>query len=445
LHEQQGKGGMNRETGQTGTARMRRDAEAIYRAAVKAVLPSVFLPPALPRPKPGHRIVIFAAGKAAGSMAEAAEQHYLSAGVARDRLSGLAIARHGYGKTLAVLDALEAGHPVPDQAGMDATAEMMRRAREVSPDDLVIFLLSGGASANLIAPAGGITLAEKQDLTRQLLRAGVPIHEINTVRKHISRVKGGRLAALMNGAEIVTLALSDVPGDDISMIGSGPTIPDASTLEEARAIIARYGLAPHASIRAALDDPANETPKPDDPIFARSRALVAAKPLDGYRAAIEEAARLGYRVIDLGELEGEARDIAADHARRALAEPRSRPVALLSGGELTVTIKGQGRGGPNQEYALALAAALGGAKGIAALAADTDGTDGGVGRADDPAGAFVDETTLLRARALGLDPAAMLANNDSSGFFQPLGDLFVPGPTFTNANDLRVVLCGTVT
>lgn len=433
------------EADKAGMARGRADAEAIYRAAVKAVLPEIFLPPVLPQPKPGQRVVVFAAGKAAGSMAEAAEQHYLASGVARDKLSGLAIARHGYGKKLQVLDALEAGHPVPDQAGIDATAEMMRRARGVSRDDLVVFLLSGGASANLIAPAGRITLAEKQDLTRQLLRAGVPIHEINTVRKHISRVKGGRLAALMNGAEIVTLALSDVPGDDISMIGSGPTIPDGSTLSEARAIVARYGLTLPASIREALDDPANETPKPDDPIFAHSRALVAAKPLDGYRAAIGRAASLGYRVIDLGELEGEARDVAADHARRAIAATGSGPVALLSGGELTVTIRGQGRGGPNQEYALALAFALGNAKGITALAADTDGTDGGVGRADDPAGAFVDETTLMRARAAGLDPAALLADNDSSGFFRPLGDLFIPGPTFTNANDLRVILCGTAT
>jgi glycerate 2-kinase len=423
----------------------RADAEAIYRAAVKAVLPAVFLPPFLPHPRPGQRVVVFAAGKAAGSMAEAAERHYLALGVAPERLSGLAVARHGYGRKLGVLDAREAGHPVPDQAGLDATAEMMKRARAVSPDDLVVFLLSGGASANLIAPAGQITLAEKQDITRQLLRAGVPIHEINTVRKHISRVKGGRLAALMNGAEIVTLALSDVPGDDISMIGSGPTIPDASTLEEARAILRRYGLEPPASVSAALSDPANETPKADSPIFARSRALVAAKPLDGYRAAIAKAQELGYRVIDLGELEGEAREVAASHAKNARAESNSGPVALLSGGELTVTIRGQGRGGPNQEYALALAVALGSAKGVAALAADTDGTDGGVGRADDPAGAFVDETTLQRAATLGLDPAAMLANNDSSGFFRPLGDLFVPGPTFTNANDLRIILCGTET
>lgn len=431
--------------GEASIARKRADAEAIYRAAVNAVLPAVFLPPVLPAPKPGQRVVIFAGGKAAGSMAEAAERHYLAHGVPRSNLSGLAIARHGYGRELEVLDALEAGHPVPDQAGLDATAEMMRRARAVSPDDLVVFLLSGGASANLIAPTGTITLAEKQDLTRQLLRAGVPIHEINTVRKHISRVKGGRLAALMKGAEIVTLALSDVPGDDISMIGSGPTIPDASTLAEARAIIARYRLIPPESIAAALADPANETPKADSPIFARSRALVAAKPVDGYRAAIAKATELGYRVMDLGELEGEAREVAASHAQRAIAEANSGPVALLSGGELTVTIRGNGRGGPNQEYALALAAALGRFKGIAALAADTDGTDGGVGRADDPAGAFVDETTLQRAATLGLDPAAMLANNDSSGFFRPLGDLFVPGPTFTNANDLRVILCGTVT
>lgn len=426
-------------------SRKRHDAEAIYRAAVEAVRPSVFLPPVLPLPKPGQRVVIFAAGKAAGSMAEAAEQHYRAAGVGRSQLSGLAIARHGYGKKLEFLDAREAGHPVPDQAGMDATAEMMRRAAKVSADDLVVCLLSGGASANLIAPAGRITLAEKQDLTRQVLRAGVPIHEINILRKHISQVKGGRLAALMNGAEIVTLALSDVPGDDISMIGSGPTIPDSSTLLQARAIVAHYNLRLPGSIRAVLDDPASETPKASEPAFRRARALVAAKPLDGYRAAIACAERLGYRVIDLGELEGEARRVAAAHAHLALAGSRTEPVVFLSGGELTVTIAGDGRGGPNQEYALALAIALRGERGVVALAADTDGTDGGVGRADDPAGAFADETTLARASMLGLDPAAMLANNDSSGFFQPLSDLFVPGPTFTNANDLRVILCGAVT
>jgi hydroxypyruvate reductase len=276
-----------------------------------------------------------------------------------------------------------------------------------------------------------------------MLRAGVPIGEINTLRKHISRAKGGRLAAMMNDAEIVTLALSDVPGDELSLIGSGPTIPDPSTLEEARAVVERYGLQPAASIWAVLADPASESPKPGDACFARSRALVAAKPADAWHAAWRKAESLGYRVVDLGqELEGEAREIAATHATRVLQARPGEKLAFLSGGELTVTIRGKGRGGPNQEYAMALALGLQGAAGVAALAADTDGTDGGVGSAEDPAGAFVEPSTLARAKAAGLDAATMLENNDSSAFFRALGDLYVPGPTFTNANDMRVILAG---
>lgn len=420
---------------------LRDDARRIVEAAIEAVKPGVFLPPHLPSPRAGQRVVIFAAGKAAGSMAETAETHYRAQGLGPDRLSGLAIARHGYNRPLAILDAREAGHPVPDEGGLAATAEMMRRARMVSPDDLVIFLLSGGASANLVAPLGAITLAEKQDLTRQMLRAGVPIGEINILRKHISRVKGGRLAAMMNGAEILTLALSDVPGDEMSLIGSGPTIPDPSTLAQARAVVERYKLQPAASIRAVLEDPGSESPKPGDACFARSHALVAARPADAWQAAWKKAEALGYRVVDLGaELEGEAREIAAAHAACAREASGGEKLAFLSGGELTVTIRGKGRGGPNQEYAMALAQALGAAPGIAALAADTDGTDGGVGSAEDPAGAFVDASTLARARAAGLDAATMLENNDSTAFFRALGDLYVPGPTFTNANDMRVIL-----
>ncbi len=328
-------------------SRLRDHAQRIVEAAIDAVKPSIFLPPHLPAPRDGQRVVIFAAGKAAGSMAESAEAHYRALGLGPDRLSGLAIARHGYGRPLEILDALEAGHPVPDEAGLAATAEMMRRAKAVSPDDLVIFLLSGGASANLVAPMGNITLAEKQDLTRQMLRAGVPIGEINVLRKHISRAKGGRLAAMMNGAEIVTLALSDVPGDELSLIGSGPTIPDPSTLADARAVVERYKLQPAASIRAVLDDPQSESPKPGDACFARARALVAAKPADAWHAAWAKAESLGYRVVDLGqELEGEARDIASGHARRALDAVPGEKLAFLSGGELTVTIRGKGRGGP---------------------------------------------------------------------------------------------------
>ena len=388
-----------------------------------------------------------AAGKAAGSMAAAAEAHYLGTlGVARERVAGLVIARHGYGVPLAVLEACEAGHPVPDQAGLEATARMITLAKSCGPDDLVVFLLSGGASANLVAPMGAITLTEKQALTRDLLRAGVAIDGINIIRKHISRVKGGRLAQMIAPAKLVTIALSDVPGDDLSAIGSGPTIPDHSTLEDARHVLARYAIAISTNVEAVLADPLSETPKKDDPSFENATAFVAARPQDAFLAARMSAEALGYQVHDLGaELEGEARALGAQHAARILEDRRSGAAgggkhAYLSGGELTVTIRGNGRGGPNQEYALALALALGGAPGIVALAADTDGTDGGVGAASDPAGAFVDSTTLDRAVAAGLDAKAMLMNNDSTRFFAAIEDLHVPGPTLTNANDLRVLL-----
>jgi hydroxypyruvate reductase len=303
-------------------------------------------------------------------------------------------------------------------------------------------LLSGGASANLIAPAVGITLEDKQATTRALLRSGANISEINCVRKHLSRIKGGRLARHAYPARLVTLAISDVPGDDPAVIGSGPTVPDPTTLADARAIVGKYRLDLPAAVTRALNDPKNESPKPGEAIFAGSTYKILARPADALAAAEKRAQAAGYEPIVLGDrLQGEARKVAADHARlaRELAAARRR-VAILSGGELTVTLRGQGRGGPNQEYALALAIALDGAAGVAALAADTDGTDGGGGRPDDPAGAFVDDSTLKRARAAGLDPAAFLADNDSTGFFNGIGDLFIPGPTFTNVTDFRAIL-----
>jgi hydroxypyruvate reductase len=424
-------------------ADVRADAEAIFSAAVSAVLPETFLPAHLPPPPVEGRLVLMAAGKAAGSMARATEAHYFDTlGFDPARLTGLSIARHGYGVAMRVVEQLEAGHPVPDAPGLAATARLMALAEACTADDLVVFLLSGGASANLIAPAGAITLEEKQALTKQLLRAGVPIDQINTVRKHISRVKGGRLARLIAPARIVTLALSDVPRDDLSAIGSGPTIPDPTTLADARAVLERFGIVPPRSVAAELGDPANETPKPDDPVFRNTHAIVAARPRDAFEAAKAKATALGYAVLVLAEeLEGEARMRAAEHAAIALAHHgKGERIALLSGGELTVTIRGNGRGGPNQEYALALAIALNGASGITALAGDTDGTDGGIGDPRDPAGAFIDEMTLARAATLGLDAQAMLDNNDSTRFFATLGDLHQPGPTLTNANDLRIIL-----
>ena len=384
--------------------------------------------------------MILAAGKAAGSMTQVAERHY--AALPPTRLAGLAVTRHGYGRPTTRIPVIEAGHPVPDKAGISATKRALKLADEVDADDLVLVLLSGGASANWIAPAPGLTLEEKQATTRALLKSGAAIGEINTVRKHLSRIKGGRLAKRASPAKVMTLAISDVPGDDPAVIGSGPTVPDPSTLEDARAIAARYGLALPDAVRRALEDPANETPKPGDEVFAGADYRIVARPADALAAAAARAEAAGYECIVLGgRLQGEAREVAAEHARLALSvRAEGRRAVILSGGELTVTLRGQGQGGPNQEYALSLAIHLGGAPGIAGLAADTDGTDGGGGRPDDPAGAFVDATTLTRAQVAGLDPAAFLADNNSTGFFNGIGDLFRPGPTFTNVTDFRAIV-----
>jgi hydroxypyruvate reductase len=416
--------------------------EQVYRTAVAAAHPATCLPAHLPSPPSRGRLIVLAAGKAAGSMTEVAEQHYLVEGLAGDRLAGIAVTRHGYARPTRVIEMIEAGHPVPDVAGLAATGRVLGLASSATADDLLLVLMSGGASANWIAPAGGLTLAEKRAVTTSLLRSGASIGEINTVRKHLSRIKGGRLAALARPARLVTLAISDVPGDDPAVIGSGPTVPDPSSLAQAREIVARYRLDPPAAVARALADPASETPKPGDAAFATSEYRLVARPADAFAAAAMAVRAGGYEPVLLGDrIEGEAREVAAAHARLALdLQAGGRRAVILSGGELTVTIRGRGRGGPNQEYALALAVALEGRAGITALSADTDGTDGGSGSADDPAGAYVEPTTGARARSLGLDPAAFLANNDSTGFFAPLGDLVAPGPTFTNVNDFRAIL-----
>jgi hydroxypyruvate reductase len=416
--------------------------EDLFRTAVAAAHPATCLAPHLPAPPAAGRLIVLAAGKAAGSMTEVAEAHYLKAGVPASRLAGLAVTRQGYARPTRMLPVIEAGHPVPDQASLDAAARVLALADDAGEDDLVLVLMSGGASANWIAPAPGLALAEKQAVTRALLKSGAAIGEMNTVRKHLSRIKGGRLAAHAHPARVVTLAISDVPGDDPAVIGSGPTVPDPSTLAEARAIVERHRLdLPAAAIRA-LADPANESPKPGDPAFGRTEFHLVARPADAFAAVQQKVAAAGWEPVFLGDrVEGEAREVAAAHARLACdLQQQGRRAVILSGGELTVTLKGRGRGGPNQEYALALAAALAGAPAIAALAGDTDGTDGGGGRADDPAGALIDQTTLARAQDLGLDPAAYLADNDSTGFFARLGDLLAPGPTATNVNDFRAIL-----
>ncbi len=425
------------------TAAQRGFLDELYRTAVAAAHPSGCLTPHLPPPPPSGRLIVLAAGKAAGAMTETAERHYLdTCALPASRIAGVAVTRPGYARPTRVVRLVEGGHPVPDEAGLAATLDTLALADGAGPDDLVLALVSGGASANWIAPAPGISLAEKQSVTRSLLASGAAIAEMNTLRKHLSRIKGGRLAQRAYPARIVTVAISDVPGDDPAVIGSGPTVPDRTTLAQARAIVERYRLAVPPSVARALTDPANETPKPGDPVFDASSFALAARPAEAFDAAAAAVREGGYECIQLGTaLEGEARDVAVTHARIAHdLRAAGRRAVVLSGGELTVTLRGPGRGGPNQEYALALAMALAGAPGIAALAADTDGTDGGGGRAEDPAGAFIDQTTLARAGRLGLDPAVFLADNNSSEFFEKLGDVLAPGPTYTNVNDFRAIL-----
>jgi glycerate 2-kinase len=389
-------------------------------------------------------VICLAAGKGAAAMAAAAERHYLDT-LALDpqRLTGIATTRHGHGVPTRRIRVVEAGHPVPDEAGLKAADDTLHLAAEATADDLLLVLLSGGGSANWIAPVAGISFAQKQQVTRALLRSGAPIGEINTVRKHLSRIKGGRLArAGSRAAEIVTLAISDVPRDDPSAIASGPTVPDPTTLADARTLVAKYDLAIDDAVRRALDDPKNESCKRGDPAFARATFELIAKPRASLDAAIRIAKDEGYAVIDLGaDLEGEARDVAAAHAELALkARREGKPTAILSGGELTVTVRGNGRGGPNQEYALALADLLKETPGTCALAGDTDGADGGAGSASDPAGAMIDHTTFAKMKSLGLDPRAYLDNNDATAFFAATGDLLLTGPTLTNVNDVRIIL-----
>src|SRR5258706_2385131 len=415
---------------------------AIFDAAVAAAHPDVVLSAHL-RPLPKGRVICLAAGKGAAAMAAAAERHYLD-DLALDpaRLIGIATTRHGHGVPARRIRVVEAGHPVPDEAGLKAADDTLRLAAEAAADDLLLVLLSGGGSANWIAPVEGVSFAQKQQVNRALLRSGAPIGEMNVVRKHLSRIKGGRLARAGQRAEIVTLAISDVPHDDPSAIASGPTVPDPTTLADARALVARYNLSIDDAVRRALEDPNNESCKPGDVAFARATFELIARPKASLDAAVRIAKDAGYAIIELGaDLEGEAREVAAEHARLALkARSERRRTAILSGGELTVTVRGNGRGGPNQEYALALADLLKDTPDIAALAADTDGADGGAGSAADPAGAVIDHNTFAKMKSLGLDPKAWLDNNDATAFFTATGDLLLTGPTLTNVNDIRVIL-----
>jgi hydroxypyruvate reductase len=413
---------------------------SVYDAATAAAQPELCLPPHFPSPPPG-KLICLCTGKAAAAMAEAAGHHYQDL-LPADRFTGMATVRTGYGKNLERFETMEASHPVPDSNSTQAAARALELAQMAGEDDLVLVLMSGGASALWTAPAEGLNLEEKQDLTRALLKVGATITEINCVRKHLSRIKGGRLAAAAYPAELVTLAISDVPGDAPDAIGSGPTVADPTTLSDARDILNKYDIPTTSAIASALANDANETLKPGAAPFAKARYTLAATPGTALEAAAHIVEQAGYEPVMLGDaLEGEARDVAGEHARLALKiQGEGKRAAILSGGELTVTIKGDGRGGPNQEYALALAIELNGAPGIHALAADTDGSDGGSGKVDDPAGAFVTPDTLGRAKDLGQNARNFLAKNDSTGFFEMLKDLLVTGPTYTNVNDLRVIL-----
>lgn len=413
----------------------------LFEAAVSAAHPATCVPPHLPPVPEGGRIIVVGAGKAAAAMAQATERHYKALGQA-DRITGFVTTRHGYGLPTEIIEVVEAGHPVPDQMSIETAQRALKLAASAGPHDLVLALMSGGASALWSAPAAGISFDAKQALTKKLLRSGARITEMNCIRKHLSAIKGGKLAATAGGSGLLTLAISDIPGDDPAAIGSGPTIGDPTTLQDARDVLARYNIDVPPEIAAVLADPANETLKPDNPRLGHARFEIVAAPSQSIAAATTVAEAAGYKVVSLGDaLEGEARDVGASQARLALeAKARGERIAIMSGGELTVTVTGDGTGGPNQEYALGLAVALGSAPGIAALAGDTDGTDGGAGSASDPAGAIVLPDTLTRANAANLNAAKFLANNDSTGFFRAIGDLVECGPTQTNVNDFRVIL-----
>jgi hydroxypyruvate reductase len=341
------------------------------------------------------------------------------------------------------IEIVEAAHPTPDQAGFDAARRIVERVSDLGADDLVVALISGGGSALLTVPAPGLALEDKQAVNKALLRSGADIREMNTVRRHLSGVKGGRLAAAAHPARVVSMVISDVPGDDPAAVASGPTVADPSTLADARAVVRRYALDLPDAARRALDDPANETPKPGDAALARAETHLVATPKASLDAAAEAARAAGLTPLVLGDaIEGEAREVGtcmAGIARYAarVGEPVAAPAVILSGGETTVTVRGEGgKGGRNTEFLLGLALALDGADGIAALAADTDGIDG----SEDNAGAVVLPDTLARMRAAGVDPAAALAANDAYSAFEAVGDLVVTGATLTNVNDFRAVL-----
>ncbi len=407
----------------------------LFMAAIAAADPKQRVPAELP-PRPRGRILVIGAGKASAAMARAVEEHY------GPPLQGLVVTRYGHAVPCREIEIVEAAHPVPDENGRAAAARMLDLVAGLTPDDLVLCLISGGGSALLTLPAPGIELADMQALTTALLKSGATIHEMNCVRKHLSRINGGRLAAAAHPARVLTLAISDVPGDDPAVIASGPTVPDPTTRTDAMAVLAKYGIVPAPAIAAHLARPEAESPKPGDPRLATAEYRMIASPKASLAAAAELARAAGVTPLILGDaIEGEARIVGQDHARLAREIQAGRgavtpPAVILSGGETTVTVRGNGRGGRNVEYLLGLTVALDGAPGIHALAGDTDGIDG----TENNAGALTGPDSLARARTAGLDARAMLADNDAYTFFSRLDDLVITGPTLTNVNDFRAIL-----
>lgn len=408
---------------------------AMLDAAIAAALPARVLPQHLPAPPKGRTVVV-GAGKASAAMARAVEAAWPGP------LEGLVVTRYGHAVPCERVEIVEASHPVPDEAGQRAAERILDLVRPLGEDDLVIALISGGGSALLALPAPGLTLADKQAVNRALLRSGAHIGEMNCVRKHLSAVKGGRLAAAAYPARVATLVISDVPADDPATIASGPTVADPTTFAEARAILAKYGITEPAAALRHLEQGSDETPKPGDPRLARSETAMLATPQMSLEAAASVARGAGVTPLILGDsIEGESREVGrvmAGIARQVAlrGQPAPPPCVLLSGGETTVTVRGAGRGGRNVEFLLALAVELGGLPGVFALAADTDGIDG----AEEVAGAIITPDTIARAEARGLRATASLADNDGHGFFAALGDQVVTGPTLTNVNDFRAVL-----
>jgi glycerate 2-kinase len=407
----------------------------LFRAAIDAATPARVLKRHLP-PPPRGRTVVVGAGKAAAAMAEAVEQAWPGA------LSGLVVTRYGHAVPCRHIDVIEAAHPVPDAAGTAAAARILELVSGLGADDLVLCLISGGGSSLLVLPAPGLTLADKRDVTAALLKSGATIGEINTVRKHLSAIKGGRLGAAAAPARLVTLAISDVPGDDPATIASGPTVADPTSFADARAVLEKYRITPPDSVARRLAAGADETPKPGDPRLAKTSYALIARPLGSLQAAAAAARAAGVTPLILGDaIEGEAREVGRAlagiaHSVAAHGLPVAPPAVLLSGGETTVTVRGHGRGGRNAELLLGLGLALEAHPRIYAMAGDTDGIDG----TETNAGALWAPDTVARARALGLDPAKRLDDNDAYSLFASLDDLVVTGPTLTNVNDFRAIL-----